>query len=377
MKHVFIIGARGYHAKYGGWETFVSNLVDYYNDKNTVFHISEITDYTTFKEKKINDNIYVNPIYVKLQGSVKMFIYTIKAYKYYLKYIDKENLKDAYIYVLGLKLFNYLKVKRTETRRLGVKVYVNPDGLEHERSKWSLPIKKFFLLSERLMLNSCDLIVCDSLGIQEYVIDKYPSLKDKTIYIAYGYEKMELSGKDEDVLKEYGLIKDNYLLVVGRCVPENNLELIINGFLKSDSNKKLVIISNLSSTDYYDKLIKLVDNSDRVLFIDGVYEKEKLAYIRKNAYLYIHGHSVGGTNPSLIEALSLTDLNLLYDVCFNKYVGKDSCLYFKSENDLTMLLNDKQYLDKSKKELGKKAKKEAEDNFTWEIITGKYKKIFK
>lgn len=380
MKHVFIVGSRGYHYNYGGWETFTSNLVDHYNDKNTIFHISMYTDDKNIKEEKINNNIYVTPIYVKSRGSVKMFIYSVKAYKYYLKYIKTNNIKNSYIYVLGLKLFNYLWLKEKHTKKLGIKVYVNPDGLEWMRSKWSYPIKKFFLLSERLMLNHCDKIICDGLGIQEYINNKYPKLKNKTTFIAYGYENIDFSKIDEEkILKEYDLSKNNYCLIVGRCVPENNYELIIKDFMKSKISKNLIIVTNLSDSPYYQEIVEKTscDKDERIKFIDGIYDKEKLAAIRKNAYLYIHGHSVGGTNPSLIEALSLTDLNILYDICFNKDVGLDTCLYFKESDSLTKLLNNKELLNKKRKELGPKAKKRAQENFTWDIIIEKYKNIFK
>lgn len=379
MRHIFIVGSRGYHAKYGGWETFVSKLVDNYNDKSTTFHVSMFTDDKSLKTYE-NDNVIVDPIYVKSKGSVKMFIYTIKAYKYYLNYIKKNNIKSSYIYVLGLKLFNYLWLKKSMAKKLGVKVYVNPDGLEWKRSKWSYPVKKFFLMSESLMLKNCDLIICDGLGIEKYVLEKYPKLKGKTTFIAYGYDEIKFSNKlEKATLEKYNLTQDDYILLVGRCVPENNYELIIKDFMNSKSSKRLLIITNLSGGSYFDELKSKIhfDKDFRISFIDGVYDSTELGIIRKNAYAYIHGHSVGGTNPSLIEALSLTDLNILYDVCFNRDVGLDTCLYFKESESLTKLLDDKDYLDKKKKELGIKAKKRAEESFTWKIIVDKYKEIFK
>ena len=115
----------------------------------------------------------------------------------------------------------------------------------------------------------------------------------------------------------------------------------------------------------------------RIRFIDGVYDKEKLAVIRKNAYLYIHGHSVGGTNPSLIEALSLTDINILYDVCFNHDIGEDSCLYFKDSGSLTKIFNEMSNYNKKRNTYGKKAKGLVSKYYTWDIIVNQYKDIFK
>ena len=167
--------------------------------------------------------------------------------------------------------------------------------------------------------------------------------------------------------------------MVGRCVPENNYELVIKDFMKSKIKKKLVIITNLSSSHYYLELVEKtsLEKDKRIIFIDGVYDQVKLATIRKNAYLSIHGHSVGGTNPSLIEALSLTDLNLLYDVCFNHDIGLDTALYFKEEGSLKKLLDNTKLLDQKREELGPKAKKRIQENFTWDKIVEEYKDIMK
>lgn len=379
MKHVFILGSRGYHENYGGWETFVTNLVDNYEDSNTCFYISKITN-TDKNIINVNDNIKIMPIKVKNTGSFNMFLYSLKSINETIKYIKEKNIKSSYIYILGLKSLNYLSLKRKELKKLGSTIIVNPDGLEFKRSKWGKVAKTFFLLSERFMLNASDIIVCDSLGIKDYVDLKYPKLKNITTYIAYGSNIFDFKNIDEKkVLEEYSLINNNYCLMVGRCVPENNYELVIKEFMKSKIKKELIIISNLDSSNYYNELVNVTkcNNDNRIKFINGIYDQNKLAVIRKNAYLYIHGHSVGGTNPSLIEALSLTDLNILYDVNFNKYAGKNSCLYFKEDGSLTKLLDDEKKLNNIRKEKGKMAKEIVKNNFTWDIIVKKYRKIFK
>ena len=380
MKNIFIIGSRGYHTNYGGWETFVTNLVDNYNDKNTVFYVSELADKKSEDLIMENENLYRMPIFINKQGSMKMFLYAVQALNDAIDYIKKNNLDNCYIYMLGLKSLNHLSIKRKELNKLNVKVFVNPDGLEWKRSKWGFIAKKFFLLSERMMLKSSDVIICDSLGIKDYVDLKYPKLKDKTTYIAYGSNNFDCSKINEQkVLDEYGLKKDDYCLMVGRCVPENNYELVVNEFMKSKINKKLIIISNLDSGNYFNELVLKTNclKDKRIRFINGVYDNQKLSVLRKNAYLYIHGHSVGGTNPSLIESLSLTKLNLLYDVSFNRYAAGDSSLYFSETNSLTKLLDDTESLNKIREEKGKMAKDIVKNNFTWEIIVNKYKEIFK
>lgn len=378
MKHIFIIGSRGYHAKYGGFETFVTKLVDNYNEDDIIFHVSGLSDTSNILGNKVNDNLITDSFYVKENGGLKMLLCTIKAFLYYLKYIKKYNINNSYIYVLGLKLGPLLKIYKRRLKKYGITILVNPDGLEHKRSKWNKFVRFFFLLSERWMLLNADIVVCDAIGIKKYVDTKYPVLIDNTVYIAYGTDKIDLRNVDEHlILNEFNLKKDDYFLMVGRFVPENNYELVINEFMKSKTNKKLVIISNISSSNYYTSVVNLTNcNCDkRIIFINGVYDENKLSVIRKNAYAYIHGHSVGGTNPSLLEALNLTDLNILYDVNFNRDIGGDSCLYFKNEGSLTKILNNIKRYDRKK--MGIASKKIIEQNFTWEIIVNKYKKIFR
>lgn len=378
MKHIFIIGSRGYKASYGGWETFVTKLVDNYNDNTVLFHISGLSENKDILNNKISNNLITDSFYIKKNGGLKMLLCTIKSFKYYIKYIKDNNIENSYIYILGLKLGPFLKIYKNKLKKLKITTLVNPDGLEHERSKWSYPVKKFFLLSEKWMLNNCNIIVCDAKGIKKYIDLKYPSLKNKTIYIAYGTDKINISNIDEDdILKDYNLKKNNYLLMVGRFVPENNFELVINEFMKSNINKDLIIISNISSSNYYNDIISKTNclTDKRIKFIDGVYDEIKLSIIRKNAYAYIHGHSVGGTNPSLLEALSLTNLNILYNVNFNKDVGNNACIYFDEKHSLTKILNNIDTYDSKK--MGKECKEIIKNNFTWEIIVQKYKKLFK
>lgn len=367
MKNIFIIGSRGYHVNYGGWETFTSRLIDNYNDPDTHFYVTQLTHN---KNDAIVDNdlVTVIPIYTRKVGGATMFLHSIRAFKACVSVAEEGDI----FYVLGLKLFNYLKRKRKKLKKIGVKVFVNPDGLEWQRSKWNKYVKKFFLKSENLMLNNTDIIICDAKGIKSYVDRKYKHLKKITRYIPYGFETYEL--KDEDkTLSKYSLEKNNYCLVVARCEAENNFELIVKAFMKSKLDKQLVVITNASGSSYYNELIEKTNckSDQRIKFIDGVYNKKELASIRKNAYMYIHGHSVGGTNPSLIEALSLTDVNVLYNVSFNRDIGEKACLYFKSQKDLVKILESK--VDKS---LGEKAKEIAFANYTWDKIVDQYKAVF-
>lgn len=378
-KNIFVIGSQGYNKNYGGWETFVKNFADFYDKEKANIYVTEISydkDCSEYQSNEIN----CLPVYTKKTGSATMMIYSIKSLYYVKKYIKEHNLKNAIIYVLGLKMGPFLHVERNYFKKHNIKVFVNPDGLEWKRSKWSKPVKKYFLYAEKTMLNNCDGIICDSKGIQTYLEEAYPKNKVPKYFIAYGTKKINLDQVDEnEILKEYKLKKDNYCLVVGRCVPENNFELIIHEFMKSKIKKELVIISNIEGCKYYDDLKEITgcDKDKRIRILPGIYDEIKLSVIRKNAFLYLHGHSVGGTNPSLLEALSLTNLNVLYDVNFNHQVGEDSCLYFtEKRGSLRKVLNDEKSLKKLQEEYGVKAKKRIEEEYTWEYVLNKYEELF-
>ena len=169
----------------------------------------------------------------------------------------------------------------------------------------------------------------------------------KTTFIAYGADlTLSKLADDDDKLvnwyKEKGLTKKNYYLVVGRFVPENSFEVMIREFMKSNSQKDFALITNVNDKFLNELEEKLHFKSDkRIKFVGTVYNQELLKKIRENAYAYFHGHTVGGTNPSLIEALGSTDLNLLVDVGFNREVAENCALYWSREDGELASLIDK------------------------------------
>jgi len=379
MKNIIIIGSRGYKSSYGGWETFVTNLIDNYHDKDTRFYVPEITNDKNAKVHTINNTV-CEPIYTKECGSMTMMIFVFKAVLYYIKKIKKDKMKNVIMYILGCRVGPLFTLIHKKLNKMGVKIIINPDGLEWKREKWNKLIKMYFKLSERTMIKSSNYVVCDSMAIQKYVDSKY---KKNTKFIAYGSYLKEDSkemNKVNKFMKDNNIIDKNYYLFVGRFVPENNIELIIKEFMKTDLDKDLVIVSNISKNKFYNSLIEKTNfpNDSRIKFVGSVYDSSILEVLRKKAIAYIHGHSAGGTNPSLLEALSLTDVNILYDVPYNREVGSDATLYFNKENNSLKekLLEVANYSDSKVKEMGIKAKKRIKDNYTWEIIVTKYKNMF-
>lgn len=235
------------------------------------------------------------------------------------------------------------------------------------------------------MVKYADLLICDSLAIEKYINYDYKSYRPNTTYIAYGadIEKSVLKDDDGKLINwfdKYKIKKYNYYLVVGRFVPENNYTTIIKEFMASDTNKDLVIITNIEKNKFYNNLKKETnfDIDKRIKFVGTVYDKELLKKIRELAFAYIHGHEVGGTNPSLLEALASTKLNLLYDIEFNREVGKSSCFYWNKENGslLNLIKNyDNMEFDNTNLIIGDPRQRIIQ-YYTWSIIIIKYEKIF-
>ena len=233
------------------------------------------------------------------------------------------------------------------------------------------------------MVKHADLLVCDSINIEKYIKEDYKQYNPKTTFIAYGAdtEKSKLADDDSTLVKWYkdkDIKVKEYYLVVGRFVPENNYETMITEFMKSETKKDFVLITNVEKNKFYEQLRKKTEfyKDSRIKFVGTVYDQELLKKIRENAYGYFHGHEVGGTNPSLLEALATTDLNLLLDVGFNKEVGQEGALYFnKDYGNLAKLINNE--LDSGEIEkLSAMAKNRIKEGYSWNKIVDEYETLF-
>lgn len=382
MKNVFIIGSKGIPSNYGGFETFVEKLTEKKKNKNIKYHVACLSDNND--EFEYNNARCFN-IKVKNLGSAKAVIYDIEALKRCVDYIEKNNLKNSIVYILACRIGPFIKKYKRQLEKMDVKVLVNPDGHEWKRSKWNYAIRQYWKLSERLMVKYSDLLVCDSRAIESYIKSDYEKYNPDTTFIAYGsdIEKSILDNDDSNLLKWYkkhSLKINEYYLIVGRFVPENNYETMIREYMKSSTKKDLVIISNVEENKFYKDLLEKTrfDKDERIKFVGTVYNQELLKKIRENAYGYIHGHEVGGTNPSLLEVLASTKLNLLLDVKFNKEVGADGAIYFtKEEENLKNLIN---YADKLKevsiKNFEISSKERILNEYSWEKIVKDYEVTF-
>lgn len=379
--NVFIIGSKGIPAKYGGFETFVEKLTEGQKSKDIKYHVSCLSD--NYKEFQHNGARCFN-IKVPNIGPAKAVYYDIAALKASIKYIEDNNIKNSIVYILACRIGPFIGHYKKQLKKLGGTLIVNPDGHEWKRAKWNKAIRQYWKISEKYMVKHSDLLICDSKNIEKYIKEDYKQYNPKTTFIAYGAdtEKSKLDDNDSALLQWYrekNVRKKEYYLVVGRFVPENNYETMITEFMKSKTDKDFVLITNIEKNKFYEELREKTsfDKDKRIKFVGTVYDQELLKKIRENAYGYFHGHEVGGTNPSLLEALATTDLNILLDVGFNREVGTDGALYFnKEDRNLANLIDKLDSISEDDiKTLSFKAKDRVEKEYTWKYIIDKYENL--
>lgn len=388
-KHIFIVGCKGIPTRYGGFETFVDKLTEYTTDKSIQYHVSRILDENDYDENNTEyeyNRAHCFDIKQRMGGPQKAIFYDVDAINYCISFIKKYHITEPIVYVLACRIGPFIGHLRKQIHELGGKLYVNPDGHEWKRAKWSAPVRKYWKISERLMVKNADLLVCDSKGIEAYIKEDYKKYHPKTIFIAYGAEtsKSSLADDDEKVkewFSKFDIKFNNYYVVVGRFVPENNFETVIREFMKSDTKKDLVLVTDYEGNSFYESLLKETgfDKDSRIKFVGTVYDQPLLKKIRENAFAYIHGHSVGGTNPSLLEALGLTKLNLLFDVVFNHEVAEDGAKYWNGESGSLAELIEKSdsMCEEDIQAMAEKARERIEKYYSWEYITGRYEELFR
>lgn len=403
VQHIFLVGAKGI-ASYGGYETFVNKLTEYHQNNDRIkYHVACKTNGSgcmdpkkTVGAKIISEHefLYHNAHCFQIRvpeklGSAQALYYDIVALKECIRIIKEQRIQHPIVYIMACRIGPFMKHYYKRIHKLSGKVYLNPDGHEWMRAKWSAIVRKYWKVSEQIMVKWSDFVICDSKNIEKYIYEEYNGKgiggrNPKTIFIAYGAEtrKSKLADDDEKLWAWYeskGLKPYEYYLVVGRFVPENNYETMIREFMKSRSEKNFAIVTNVNDgflDELEGKLHYRADN--RIKFVGTVYDQELLMKIRENAYAYLHGHEVGGTNPSLLEALGSTDLNLLLDVGFNREVAEDAALYWsKEDRNLAELIDEIDMLDSQQRmEYGLKAKERIRHAYSWEFIGNEYRRVW-
>ena len=385
--HVFAIGSKGIPASYGGFESFMDSLTAYRAATSIVYHVARMAqDDCRF----VYHNAVVYDVKVPEIGHAKAIYYDIAALKRAIAFCKRNAIQKPVFFIMTCRIGPVMGHFAKQIRALGGRLIINPDGHEWARRKWSKPVRQYWKLSERLMVTKADLLTCDSKNIEKYIHNVYAKYGLKTVYIPYGadvvskksagnFEPDRISTKYKRWLKQNGLSVNGYYLVVARCVPENNFDIIVREFMASDTSKRLAIITTPN-----DKFLGELDRKyhysadPRICFLGSVYDRRLLMEIRSHAFAYIHGHEVGGTNPSLLEAMGSTDVNMLFNVCFNEEVAEDSALYWgKEEGSLRDLIHRADKMNAADRQaLGTKAKKRISEAYAWKSVVRKYEDVF-
>jgi rhamnosyltransferase len=368
---IAIVGSRGIPAKYGGFETVVEAVAPRLVEMGwDVFVSCECPR----DQSKLAVYKGVNLFYFP----VRPFFRIIYEVLYDVYSLVKASLMCHCIYMLGYGAGLFLFIPKIFRKKL----VLNVDGLEWKREKFNKLEKSILLASERAAVAFADVIVADSKAIKKYIEGRY---KKRAVYITNGVDVPQVERWDDQKFSSQGLLKDtallpnDYWLVVARLEPENNIHIIVQAFLKSNSNKKLVIIGNFSSKKYRRQVLKTLEDKnagERVILTGAIYDMNLLNMLRQNCFAYIHGHSVGGTNPTLVEAMSMKNLVIAHDNEFNREVGGQTILYFKDATDLTPKTEEIENKPDLFAPLKESAHSRVLSNYSWTDILQEYDKLF-
>lgn len=355
MKKVAIIGTQGVPAKYGGFETLVENFIG----DNCPLDI-HYTIFCSSKDTPIQLTHYkgCSLKYIPLHAN------GIQSIPYDIWALCKAMRGYDCILVLGISGCSFLPIFRLFCQK---RIIVNIDGLEFRRAKWGHVARWFLSFSTYVAVHYADVIIADNKGIQDYVFDAY---KKKSVIITYGGDHvLRKVCKDfqNECLTGYGLQRGKYAISVCRIEPENNCHIILEAF--AQSGKRLVFIGNWRHSKYARTLQEKYSKYFNINMLNEVYDLDILYALRINAEMYIHGHSAGGTNPSLVEAMFFRRPIIAYDVIYNRETTKKQAYYFTDAESLKRLI--------TRPDLnGDKMICVAETLYTWRRISQQYNSLY-
>ena len=360
---IAIIGSHGYPFIYGGFETFVQELseriINYSDIEITVYCRKNY--FSTFPEN-INGIklVYINTIKRK---SLAQLIHSFRS----IIHATFNNFDILYILNSGNGIFGIIP------KIFKVKTIINVDGIEWKRPKWKGLGAKYFLLSSFIATKIFDIIITDSMEMQKIYKNKFNC---DSMYIAYGEERRVSTHKE--ILLKWNIEPYNYYLVVGRLVPDNNIELIIDEFINSNSRLELVIVGDDILKDSFSKRI-IANKNKKLKFLGYVFDHDELNELFCNCFAYIHGHEFGGTNPTLLQALASNIPIFALDTVFSREVldnDKYGFLFVKEKNFLANLIKSKEKNSKEIEHYRDKTFERINDFYKWDEIVSKYYNIF-
>lgn len=355
---VAILGTRGVPNYYGGFEQFAEYFSAYLADKGHEVYVYNSHNHP-YQEKMFKGAHIIHkhdPEYK--MGTFGQFIYD------YNCIMDSRKRNFDIILQLGYtssSIWFFLLPKKSV-------IISNMDGLEWKRSKYSAPVRQFLKFAERLAAISSDYLVADSLGIQKSLKNRY---NKESEYIAYGAYPFE--NPDEAVIKEYNVEKGNYNMVMARFEPENNIDMVLEGVVQS-GNKTPILVIGKHETKYGAYLKNKFGAHSYIRFMGGIYNINHLDNLRYYSNLYFHGHSVGGTNPSLLEAMASKAFIIANNNDFNKGVLKNNAFYFSNPQEVANIVNTLKKSDNL--QAIENNYKAIIDDFNWEKINGDYLHFF-
>lgn len=353
-----IVGAHGLPAKYGGYCTLAEYLAEY---KPEDF---EVTVYCVADEFKGGPKIYkgVNLVYLDAPARGVM------AWKFHAKGIKHAIRNNADCILLcgssgGFSLPFYHKHKE--------KFYLNIGGIEWARNKYGFFMRKIVRFLMKVAVKNSGNLVADNVGIREYIKEEYK--RDDSVVIAYGGDQAQKAYITSEVVKKYPFVRGKYAVAVARIQSDNNVEMLLDAF--KDASMPLVYVGNWNVTEWAKQVRKKYSEYSNLILLDAIYDIPVLNQIRSNCALYVHGHSAGGTNPSLVEAMHLGVPLACFDNGFNNNTTYNKAMYFKDVEDLKQIIS-----SKTSEELENNAntmKQLAMEHYQWKTIAEQYYDFFR
>lgn len=348
-----IIGTNGVPNQYGGFETLVEFLAKYLSNR------FDITIYCS-KTQKTRDAEYCGCKlkYLPLRANgVQGILYDALSVALTARKFDR-------VLILGCSSILTIRLYKCYRR----KFILNIGGIDWKRNKWGKVAKWIIHTAEKTCIPICSKIISDNEGIREYIKENY---NKESCLIEYGGDQVSNENITKEALMKYPFLSTPYALVVARIQSDNNVEMSIKGCIKAE--QPLVVIGNWDSSDYGRNLRLKYKNEKNLYLLDAIYNQNELNILRGHASLYIHGHSGGGTNPSLVEIMTLGVPTICYDSNYNRYTTEDKTYYFKDENHLSSLIRNLSRDEKQK--ISMLLKEIADKRYRWEIIANKYAEI--
>lgn len=355
-KKIAIIGTAGIPANYGGFETLAEHLVEELGTE------ASITVYCTakryVKEKRQHSYKGARLIYLPFNANgIQSILYDCLSILHAIFYADV-------LLVLGVSGGFLLPFVRLFTTR---KIITSIDGIEWKRNKWNKKVRWFLWASEWLAVKFSHANIADNESIQDYTAMRYGSLSN---IIEYGADHIKAEPLEKKDYAMWPFLARPYAIKVCRIEPENNIDMVLETFARLEKHN-LVLVGNWSNSNYGRLLKEKYAGVANLFLLDPIYEQHKIDLLRSNAIVYIHGHSAGGTNPSLVEAMYLGLPVIAFNVMYNRTTTEHKALYFKNAQELEILICKKKM--RELREIGATMKRVAERRYTWRVIAGKYR----